>query len=130
MPMNYTETSASVFKNEWFKDRVRISVSSYVNYLLNTDAADPEYAAKIAHANKLSTMYESVVSNLMFVLSGDSEVIAGGVTIPDATLQLIVEKNIAKLYPMTPVIPPPTGFSVNPGGIANTPTAPPIRPAS
>ena len=106
MPMNYTESSASIFKNEWFKDRVRIATSSYVNYLLNTAPEDPEYAEKINAATRMTQQYENIVSQLMFTLSGDAEVIAAGPAIADAQLQAIVEKTIAKFFPVQPL--PPT----------------------
>jgi hypothetical protein len=103
--MNYTETSAAIFANAWFKDRVRVATSNYANYLLNTGAEDPEYNDKIAVATKITQQYEVIVGQLMFTLSGDSEVQAAGPAIPDEDLQPIVEKTLQKF-----VLPPtPTG---------------------
>src|ERR1700752_2003014 len=103
MAMNYTETSSTVFKSDWYKDRVRIATSKFVNYLLNTDTTDPEYNDKIAYATRLTQSYLSLVDQLMFSLSGDVEIQNLGASIDDATLQQIVEKTIKKYIPMTVV---------------------------
>jgi hypothetical protein len=106
MPMNYTEADASILNNDWFRRRVRVSVSTYTNYLLNSDPEAADYDAKVRAATQLANQSEMVVSTLMFTLSGDAEVQAAGPAIPDVTLQAIVEKTIQKFYPMT-VMPAP-----------------------
>jgi hypothetical protein len=97
--MNYTETSAAIFNNAWFKDRVRVATSNYANYLLNTPAEDPEQADKLAVATRITQQYEIIVGQLMFTLSGDAEVQTAGPAIADGQLQQIVEKTIVKFVP-------------------------------
>lgn len=106
--MNYTETSAAIFNNAWFKDRVRVATSNYANYLLNTPVEDPEQADKLAVATRITQQYEIIVGQLMFTLSGDAEVQAAGPAIADGLLQTIVEKTIVKFVPATPVPGAPT----------------------
>ena len=101
MPMTYTE-AAALERNTWFVERVRVAVSTYANYLLNTPAEDPQYQAKIAQAQQLSKQNALVVSTLLFTLCGDAEVQAAGPCIADAQLQAIVEKTIQKFYPLPP----------------------------
>lgn len=101
MPMTYTE-AAALERNTWFVERVRVAVSTYANYLLNTPVEDPQYAAKLAQAQQLSKQNTLVVSTLMFTLSGDAEVQAAGPCIADSSLQMIVEKTIQKFYPLPP----------------------------
>jgi hypothetical protein len=102
MPMTYSDANASIMNNGWFRDRVRTATSTYANYLLNTDVADPDYDAKINAGMRIAQQSEMVVNTLMFTLSGDVEVQAAGPAIPDAQLQLIVEKTIKLFYPVTP----------------------------
>lgn len=106
MPITYTEANA-IEKNSWFRDRVRVAVSTYTNYLLNTPAEDPQFQEKIDAAQRLATQSDSVVNTLMFTLSGDSEVQTAGPCIGDAQLQAIVEKTIQKFWPVAtaPAIP-------------------------
>jgi hypothetical protein len=109
MAMTYTEASA-LERNTWFVDRVRVSVSTYANYLLNTPEDDPQYAQKIGAAQRLSSQSALVVNTLMFTLSGDAEIQAAGPCIGDPQLQMIVEKTLLKLYPVPPApvaAPPP-----------------------
>jgi hypothetical protein len=101
MPMNTTEAQ-TLERNSWFKDRVRNCTSVYVNYLLNTDTADPLYEEKIQIASRISQTIDNVVITLVFTLSGDPEVNAAGPAIEDAQLQLIVEKTIQKYFPVVP----------------------------
>ena len=119
MAMNYTEAS-TLENNSWFRDRVRISVSSYTNYLLNTPIEDPEYDAKQALATRIAQQNAMVISTLMFTLSGDAEVQAAGPAIPDLQLQAIVEKTINKFYPLQPVTP--TGVYYPPPPMMRPPT--------
>lgn len=102
MAMNFTETNASIYSSAWFRDRVRIALSHYVNYLLNTPTDDPEYQPKIDAATRMTQQYEAIVAQLMFTLSGDVEVQEAGPSISDATLQMIVEKTVKKYYPVIP----------------------------
>jgi hypothetical protein len=102
--MTYTE-SAQLIRNPWFVERVSVAVSTYTNYLLNTGEDDPQQADKIGVAQRLASQSQHVVTTLMFTLTGDSEIQAAGPCIPDATLQIIVEKTIVKFYPIPP--PPP-----------------------
>ena len=120
--MNYTETSAAIYANAWFRDRVRVATSTYANYLLNAATDDPEYAAKINAGTRISQQNDMIVNQLMFTLSGDSEVQAAGPSIADAQLQLIVEKTIVKFVPVQPVTPAGMGYAYP------TPPAPPPRP--
>jgi hypothetical protein len=122
MPMTYTEADASILNNDWFRRRVRVSVSTYTNYLLNTATDDPEYDSKISAATRLANSSEMVVNTLMFTLCGDVEVQTAGPAIPDAQLQLIVEKTIVKLYPQPPT-PPPALMGV---GYYPPPPVPPL----
>jgi hypothetical protein len=107
--MNYTETSAAIFNNAWFKDRVRVATSNYANYLLNTAPDAPEYSDNIAVATRITQQYEIIVGQLMFTLSGDTEVQDAGPAIPDVDLQMIVEKTIVKFIPAQPPVMTPTG---------------------
>jgi hypothetical protein len=111
MAMNYTEAN-TLMTNSWFRDRVRVSTSTYANYLLNTDAEDPEYDQKINAATRLANQSEMVVNTLMFTLCGDAEVQLAGPAIPDAQLQAIVEKTILKFWPIQPA--PPVTFGMSP----------------
>ena len=104
MPMTYTEAS-QLPNNMWFRDRVRVAISTYANYLLNADAADPEYDQKISAGTRIANQSDYVLQTIMFTLQGDSEIQAAGPCIPDAQLQLIVEKTIQKFFPVEP--PPP-----------------------
>lgn len=99
MAMNYTE-AGTLQTNSWFKDRVRIATSVYSNYLLNTPTDDPQFDAKQSVATRIAQQYEMVVNQLLFTLSGDSEVQTAGPAIPDSQLQQIVEKTIVKFYPI------------------------------
>ena len=101
--LTYSDANASIFSSDWFKGRVRVATSNYVNYLLNTDAADPDFDAKIQLSTRLTNQYEQVVSQLMFTLSGDAEVQAAGPSIDDPTLQLITEKTLKKFFPVLTV---------------------------
>ena len=116
MAMNYTEAS-TLERNSWFRDRVQVSVSTYTNYLLNTPTDDPDYDSKTAAGTRMAQQYQTMVSTLVFTLSGDSEVQAAGPAIPDPQLQSIVEKTINKLWPV--------GGSVAPGGFAGPYVPPP-----
>jgi len=98
--MTYSDSNASVFQNEWFEGRVRVSTSKYADYLINsTVSTDNDYGLHIAN-NSLN-----IIPKLMFLLTGDPQVIAAGPSIDDATLQSIVEKNIQKLIPPGSVTP-------------------------
>lgn len=112
MPMTYTE-AAALERNTWFVERVRVAVSTYANYLLNTPVDDPQYGSKIALAQKLASQSQLVVSTLMFTLSGDAEVQAAGPCIADAQLQAIVEKTIQKFYPLPPLPATPPELTHN-----------------
>ena len=111
--MTYVE-AAQLQRNTWFVERVSVAVSTYTNYLLNTPVEDPEYAGKLSVAQKLASQSSVVVNTLMFTLAGDAEVQAAGPCIPDAQLQAIVEKTIAKFYPV-PIAPVPEVRANAPG---------------
>jgi hypothetical protein len=102
--LTYSDSAASIRNNQWFRGRVETATSKYSNYNLNaSEGADQ--AAKIAYGKQLAENSIMVVNALMFTLSGDAEVITAGPGITDALLQTVVEKTIAKLYPMPPVVP-------------------------
>lgn len=101
--MTYTE-AASLERNTWFIERVRVAVSTYANYLLNTPIEDALYEQKVTVATNLAKQSQAVVSTLMFTLAGDAEIQAAGPCIADPQLQMIVEKTLQKFYP---VVPPP-----------------------
>ena len=103
MAMNYVE-AAQLARNTWFVERVGVAISTYTNYLLNAALEDPLYNAKISVATKLASQSSVVLNTLMFTLAGDAEVQAAGPCISDAQLQAIVEKTIAKFYPI-PAVP-------------------------
>jgi hypothetical protein len=122
MPATYTDTNASIYLNDWFKGRVRVALSTYVNYLYNAAPEDENYDIKIQAANRLTSQAEMMVMQLVFTLSGDMEVQTAGPAIPDATLQMIVEKTIKKMVPIVPAAPP---LSYGP---VSYPPPPPFRP--
>ena len=101
MPMTYSDAQASIQHNNWFQSRVQQAVSVYSNYLLNATAEDPEYDAKINAGMSIARQSAMVVQTLMFTLAGDAEVLAAGPAIPDAQLQMIVEKTVQKFWPVT-----------------------------
>ena len=103
MALTFSDANASIFVNEWFKGRVRTASSNWVNYLLNTATNDPEYDAKVSAGQRIATQSEHVVQTLMYTLAGDTEVQAAGPGIPDATLQILVEKTIKLFWPVTPL---------------------------
>ena len=105
MAMSYSDSIVSIKNNNWFRIRVEEATSVYSNYLLNTVAEDPDYDAKIQAGTNLARSSMQVVDTLMFTLSGDQEVIAAGPAIPEAELQMIVEKTINKLFPIQTVGP-------------------------
>jgi hypothetical protein len=105
--MTYSDSAASIQQNQWFRSRVQVSTSKYANYLLNTPTDDEDYAARVSAGTRLASQYSQIVDQLMFTLSGDTEVIAAGPAIPDVTLQPLVEKTINKLYPANAT---PAGF--------------------
>lgn len=111
--MTYTE-SAQLIRNPWFVERVSVAVSTYTNYLLNTSEEDAQYADKVGVAQRLASQSQHVVTTLMFTLTGDPEVQAAGPCIPDATLQVIVEKTIVKFYPIPPPVPLPEAIPYRP----------------
>lgn len=103
MAMTYSDAIASIEQNNWFKTRVRESTSIYVNYLLNTPVEDEQYDTKVSAGTRMAQQANMVVDTLMFTLSGDQEVLTAGPAIPEAQLQLIVEKTIIKFFPVSPV---------------------------
>jgi len=104
MAMTYTE-AAQLALNPWFRDRVKVAVSGYTNYLLNADTADPEYAEKQEVATRIAREADMVTHTMLFTLSGDPEIQSVGIGMPDAQLQMIVEKTIKKFYPVEPAAP-------------------------
>lgn len=111
MPMTYSDANASIYTSDYFRGRVRTATSSYTNYLLNADVADPDYDTKTAVGTRLAQQADMIVSQLMFTLAGDAEVQTEGPAISDATLQMIVEKTIKKLYPPESIVPPTSAFA-------------------
>jgi hypothetical protein len=92
--------SAQLETSQRLRQRVRNSLSTYANYLMATGPEDPQYDAKIQAAKNMGANPDMAVNALMFWLSGDAEVKAGGESIDDATLQSVVEKTLQKLYPI------------------------------
>ena len=87
------------------RQRTRNALSTYSNYLMATDAADPQYDAKIKAARAMGQNPDLTVSALLFWLAGDAEVKAAGDAITDATLQSVVEKTLEKLFPLDSAAP-------------------------
>lgn len=100
MALSYSDAIASIKNNNWFRTRVEEATSIYTNYLINTGTEDPNYDAKTQAGTRIASQSGQVVENLMFTLSGDQEVIQAGPAIPEAQLQMIVEKTLNKLYPV------------------------------
>ena len=102
MAMTYSDTQFSIEQNMWFRSRVRVAVSTFSNYLLNTPEEDPDHQPKVDAGIRLAQQIESVMQTLMFTLAGDAEVQAEGPAITDSQLQQIVEKTINKFWPVVP----------------------------
>lgn len=100
MALTFSDAIASIKNNNWFRTRVEAATSNYTNYLINTDPSDPNYDAKIQAGTRLASQSQQAIETLMFTLSGDQEVIQAGPAIPEAQLQMIVEKTLNKLYPV------------------------------
>lgn len=101
-------TSAQLEYSQGLRQRTRNALSTYSNYLMNTDPADPQYDAKIQAARNMGQTPDTNLTTLMFWLSGDAEVKTAGEAIDDATLQSVVEKILTKLFPLpssTPALP-------------------------
>jgi hypothetical protein len=104
MGLTYSDLNISIERNEWFRNRVRVSISYYTNYLLASDPATPDGAAAIAIATRLAQAPDQVLNTVMFTIAGDVDIVAAGPAITDAALQPIVEKTIQKFYPAPPPV--------------------------
>lgn len=120
MALTYSDVNTSIMENNWFRNRVRVSISTYANYLLNTGAEDAEYEAKVTTGQRIISGIDQAVQTILASLIGDVEIQGVGPTIPDNTLQMIVEKTVKKFYPVQPAAPSPQA------GMGSYPLRPPM----
>lgn len=101
--MTYQE-AATLKSNQPFIERVRVAVSKWQDYLINTGVADPEYAAKTAEGARINSNFEGEVQKVLNAMIGDVEVLAlpSGATVTDVQLSAITEKYVKAFAPSVP----------------------------
>lgn len=100
------QEAATLKSNQPFIERLRVAVSKWQDYLINTGTGDPEYEVKVAEGARINANFENEVQKCLNAMIGDTEFLAlqSGATVTDAQLSAITEKYIKAFSP--PVLNP------------------------
>lgn|SRR5262245_31968052 len=96
------QEAASLKGNSGFIDRIRVSISKWQDYLINTGVGDPEYNEKVGEGARIASSFETETQKVLNALIGDSQVLAltSGSMVDDPTLSMIVEKYVKAFSPL------------------------------